>query len=85
MSRFGQLELERPQEVCAAIRQALRGLGSDEIAEAAKILYGGSVKSTNISEIMRENDVDGVLVGGASLDPEEFARIVKFYRVATSA
>ena len=73
------------QEVCAAIRQALRSLGSDEIAEAAKILYGGSVKSTNISEIMRESDVDGVLVGGASLDPEEFARIVKFYRVVSTA
>lgn len=73
------------QEVCAAIREALHRLGSDEMAEAAKILYGGSVKSTNISEIMRESDVDGVLVGGASLDPEEFARIVKFYRVTTTA
>lgn len=69
------------QEVCAAIREALRALGSDEIASAARILYGGSVKSGNIVEIMREEDVDGVLVGGASLDPEEFARIAQFYRV----
>ena len=73
------------QEVCAAIREALRSIGSDEIAAAAKILYGGSVKSSNIIDIMRESDVDGVLVGGASLDPEEFARIAKFYRVAPTA
>ena len=72
------------QEVCAAIREALRSIGSDEIAAAARILYGGSVKSSNIVEIMRETDVDGVLVGGASLDPEEFARIAKFYRTATA-
>ena len=71
------------QEVCAAIRQALITIGSDEISQAARVLYGGSVKSSNIVEIMREADVDGVLVGGASLDPEEFARIAKFYRVAT--
>jgi len=71
------------QEVCAAIREALRSLGSDEIADGARILYGGSVKSANIVEIMRENDVDGVLVGGASLDPEEFARIARYHRVAS--
>jgi triosephosphate isomerase len=73
---------EDAQEVCAAIRVELAKIGSDEIAEAARILYGGSVKSANIVEIMRQADVDGVLVGGASLDPEEFARIAKFYRVA---
>jgi triosephosphate isomerase len=73
---------EDAQEVCAAIRVELTKIGSDEIAEAARILYGGSVKSANILEIMRQADVDGVLVGGASLDPEEFARIAKFYRVA---
>jgi triosephosphate isomerase len=73
---------EDAQEVCAAIRVELAKIGSDEIAEAARILYGGSVKSANIVDIMRQADVDGVLVGGASLDPEEFARIAKFYRVA---
>jgi triosephosphate isomerase (TIM) len=73
---------EDAQEVCAAIRVELAKIGSDEIAEAARILYGGSVKSANIVEIMRQADVDGVLVGGASLDPEEFARIAKFYKVA---
>ncbi len=71
------------QEVCAAIRVALASIGSDEIAAGARILYGGSVKSGNIVEIMRESDVDGVLVGGASLDPEEFARIARFHRVAS--
>lgn len=69
------------QEVCAAIRVELAKIGSEEIAEGARILYGGSVKSANIVEIMRQPDVDGVLVGGASLDPEEFARIAKFHRV----
>ena len=72
---------ENAQEVCAAIRIELAKVGSDEIAENAKILYGGSVKSSNIIEIMKQADVDGVLVGGASLDPEEFARICKFHRV----
>ena len=73
---------ENAQEVCTAIRIELAKIGSDEIAENAKILYGGSVKSSNIIEIMKQADVDGVLVGGASLDPEEFARICKFHRVA---
>ncbi|CAB4532384.1 MAG: triose-phosphate isomerase [Actinobacteria bacterium] len=75
---------EDAQEVCAAIRTELAKIGSDEIAQAARILYGGSVKSANIVEIMKQADVDGVLVGGASLDPEEFARIAKFHRVATA-
>ena len=72
---------EDAQEVCSAIRGELAKIGHDEIAENAKILYGGSVKSANIVDIMRQPDVDGALVGGASLDPEEFARICKFHRV----
>ena len=72
---------EDAQEVCAAIRKEIAKIGSDEIAENARILYGGSVKSTNIVDIMKQPDVDGALVGGASLDPEEFARICKFHRV----
>jgi triosephosphate isomerase len=75
---------EDAQEVCAAIRAELIKIGSEEIAEGARILYGGSVKSASIVEIMKQADVDGVLVGGASLDPEEFARIAKFHRVATA-
>jgi triosephosphate isomerase len=72
---------EDAQEVCSAIRVELKKIANDEIAENARILYGGSVKSANIVDIMRQADVDGVLVGGASLDPEEFARICKFHRV----
>lgn len=76
---------EDAQEVCSAIRNELRKIGSDEIAENCRILYGGSVKSINTLDIMKENDVDGALVGGASLDPEEFARISKFHRVLNKA
>lgn len=76
---------EDAQEVCAAIRTELRKIGSDEIADNCRILYGGSVKSINTLEIMKETDVDGALVGGASLDPEEFARICKFHRVLNKA
>jgi len=76
---------EDAQEVCAAIRTELRKTGSDEIADNCRILYGGSVKSINTLEIMKEADVDGALVGGASLDPEEFARICKFHRVLNKA
>jgi len=75
---------EDAQEVCAAIRVELAKIGSTEIAEAARILYGGSVKSSNIVEIMKQADVDGVLVGGASLDAEEFARIARFHRAVTA-
>jgi len=75
---------EDAQEVCAAIRIELAKIGSAEIAEAARILYGGSVKSSNIVEIMKQVDVDGVLVGGASLDAEEFARIARFHRAVTA-
>ena len=76
---------EDAQKVCAAIRTELRKIGSDEIADNCRILYGGSVKSINTLEIMKEADVDGALVGGASLDPEEFARICKFHRVLNKA
>jgi triosephosphate isomerase len=72
---------EDAQEVCAAIRKELIKIGSEEISQNARILYGGSVKSANIVEIMKQADVDGALVGGASLEPEEFARICKFHRV----
>ncbi len=72
---------EDAQEVCGAIRKELAKFSSEEIATNARILYGGSVKSANIVEIMKQEDIDGALVGGASLDPEEFARICKFHRV----
>jgi triosephosphate isomerase len=63
------------QEVCSAVRARLAELYSPEVAEAVRILYGGSVKSTNAGEIVAQPDVDGALVGGASLDGVEFAGI----------
>ena len=66
------------QEVCAAIRDALRALHGDEVADAVRVLYGGSVKSSNVAELMERADVDGALVGGASLKAEEFAKIAGF-------
>jgi len=66
------------QEVCAAIRQALAGLYSAELADGVRVLYGGSVKASNIASIMVEPDVDGALVGGASLDPDEFVAICRY-------
>ena len=76
---------EDAQEVCLAIRNEFKVIGSDEIADNCRILYGGSVKSINTLDIMKEPDIDGALVGGASLDPEEFARISKFHRVLSKA
>ncbi|ARQ71358.1 triose-phosphate isomerase [Streptomyces marincola] len=66
------------QEVCAAIRGRLAELYDDTVADAVRIQYGGSVKSGNVAAIMAQPDVDGALVGGASLDAEEFVKIVRF-------
>jgi triosephosphate isomerase len=63
------------QEVCAALRATLAELYDAEVAAAVRILYGGSVKSGNVGEIVAETDVDGALVGGASLDGAEFAKL----------
>ena len=66
------------QEVCHVIRQEIGVLFGAETAKAIRIQYGGSVKASNIAELMRQTDIDGALVGGASLDPDEFARIVQY-------
>ena len=66
------------QEVCAAIRARLAELYSPELAAAVRVLYGGSVKASNVAGIMVQTDVDGALVGGASLDAAEFASIVRY-------
>ena len=66
------------QEVCAAIRGKLAELYSQEVADAVRIQYGGSVKSGNVAEIMAKPDIDGALVGGAALDAEDFVKIVRF-------
>ena len=65
------------QSVCAAIRNTVAATCNAETAEAVRIQYGGSVKAGTTDELMSQPDVDGALVGGASLDPEEFARIVQ--------
>ena len=66
------------QSVCAAIRTQVLSLTDEPTAAAVRIQYGGSVKASNIAELMAARDIDGALVGGASLDPDEFARIVQF-------
>ena len=66
------------QEVCAAIRTRLAERYSGDLADAVRVLYGGSVKGSNVAGIMEQPDVDGCLVGGASLDVEDFVRIVRF-------
>lgn len=68
------------QEVCGAIRGAVRDLYGDVVAQAVRIQYGGSVKASNVVAIMDQPDVDGCLVGGASLKAEEFAAIIQFYK-----
>jgi triosephosphate isomerase len=70
---------EDAQEVCAAIRGRVAETWSSEAADAVRILYGGSVKAANIASIMAQPDVDGALVGGASLEADEFAAIARFY------
>ena len=72
---------EDAQEVCAAVRARLAELYSPEVADQVRVLYGGSVKSSNVAAIMAGDDVDGALIGGASLDADEFVAIAK-YRLA---
>jgi triosephosphate isomerase len=63
------------QEVCGAIRAKLAEKYGQEIASGVRILYGGSVKSGNIAELVKQDDIDGALVGGASLDAVEFTKL----------
>jgi len=71
---------EDAQEVCAAIRTKLAELYTGDLADGVRILYGGSVKSSNIAGIMDQTDVDGALVGGASIDPATLGAIVEAAR-----
>jgi triosephosphate isomerase (TIM) len=66
------------QEVCGAIRTRLAELYSGDLADQVRVLYGGSVKGDNIGGIMAQADIDGALVGGASLDAGEFIKICRF-------
>jgi triosephosphate isomerase len=67
------------QEVCQAIRAQVREAHGDAAADGVRILYGGSVKAANVGGIMAQADVDGCLVGGASLQADEFGAICRFY------
>jgi triosephosphate isomerase (TIM) len=62
----------------AVIRARIAGVAGEPAAERVRILYGGSVKPGNIAALMAQPEIDGALVGGASLDPDEFARLVRF-------
>jgi triosephosphate isomerase len=66
------------QAVCAAIRGKVGELAGEGAAGAVRIQYGGSVKPGNAAELMAQPDIDGALVGGASLDPDDFSRICRF-------
>jgi triosephosphate isomerase len=69
---------EDAQEVCGAIRTRIAEVFGADTGAAVRIQYGGSVKAANIAAIMAQPDVDGALVGGASLDAEQFASIVRY-------
>ena len=69
---------EDANEVCRWIREEIQNLYQEEVANQIEILYGGSVKSSNAKELFEMSDIDGGLVGGASLVPEEFAKIANY-------
>jgi triosephosphate isomerase (TIM) len=69
---------EDAQAVCGAVRTEVAASFGVEAGGAVRVQYGGSVKASNIVELMAQPDIDGALVGGASLDPDEFARIVQY-------
>ncbi|MFF2369408.1 triose-phosphate isomerase [Agromyces sp. NPDC058110] len=78
---IGSGQAATPQQaevVCEALRGVLRELYGEDVAAATRVLYGGSVKAANIASFLREPNVDGALVGGASLDIDEFSSIVRF-------
>lgn len=76
---------EQAEEVARALREALRDLRDDDRAAATRILYGGSVASQNVASFLRQPNVDGALVGGASLKSDEFSRIAQFKKHVTAA
>jgi triosephosphate isomerase len=64
--------------IASLIRQQLRDGLNSELADGVRVLYGGSVNPVNIKDFMAKSDIDGALVGGASLDPDQFAAIVRY-------
>jgi len=71
---------DQAQDVHSFIRGLVLGLFDQQTADACRILYGGSVKPSNVDDLLAQEDIDGALVGGASLNPEDFCRIVRFNR-----
>ncbi|MEV8268110.1 triose-phosphate isomerase [Microbacterium sp. NPDC076911] len=71
---------QQAQDVCAKLREVISSKMGADAAAKTRVLYGGSVKSANIASFMREPDVDGALVGGASLVADEFAAIIRFQK-----
>ena len=69
---------EQAQDMCAYIREVLKDIYGEDISEEITIQYGGSVKPSNASDLMNQDDIDGALVGGASLKPADFMEIVHF-------
>ena len=69
---------EDAQDVCGLVRTTVASVAGEDAAAAVRIQYGGSVKPSNIADLMAQPDIDGALVGGASLDPEDFARVVQY-------
>jgi triosephosphate isomerase (TIM) len=69
---------EQAEQVAEQLRGVVAKVLGDEVADATRILYGGSVKSSNVASFLRQPNVDGALVGGASLDIAEFASIAQF-------
>jgi triosephosphate isomerase len=65
------------QEVCGAIRSRIREIHGS-VADQTRVLYGGSMKADNVADLMLEPDIDGGLVGGASLDPDEFVSVCRY-------
>ncbi|MDR1603878.1 MAG: triose-phosphate isomerase [Gracilibacteraceae bacterium] len=71
------------QEICSLIRATIASLAGGGAAAEVRVLYGGSVKAANIAELLQAGDIDGALVGGASLQAAEFAELVRLARVRT--
>jgi len=69
---------EQAEEMCAFIRNTLIDMYGEEVADEVIIQYGGSVKPANATDIMNQDEIDGALVGGASLKAEDFMKIIDF-------
>ena len=68
---------EQANEVCTHIRKVVSDYVSADAAEAVRIQYGGSVKPANVDELLSQSDIDGALVGGASLEADSFLKLVE--------